>query len=183
MRIGSRRTRPNVRDLMGRDERARRTRRTWTATANQRRQSRTPRGSGPSIYSKRRRPMGSSRAGEDAGVIHPSRRRRIGYRALLDRFSEEFGKTWVRQHGRCVYCVLALRYGHRIDHIVPRARSGSDRLSNLQLLCPFCNALKGDQTDGEFRVISHSGAVGLGLADPRDSRHSERTYEVAALVV
>ena len=32
-----------------------------------------------------------------------------------------------------------------VDHVVPRARGGTDHLDNLQLLCSHCNRLKGDR--------------------------------------
>lgn len=38
-----------------------------------------------------------------------------------------------------------------IEHITPRARGGSDRVSNLTLACEPCNTRKGTQTAAEFR--------------------------------
>ena len=32
-----------------------------------------------------------------------------------------------------------------VDHIVPRAKGGTDHLDNLQLLCGHCNRVKGDR--------------------------------------
>ena len=37
-----------------------------------------------------------------------------------------------------------------LDHIRPRSRGGSDRVSNLCLACRDCNAAKGNRTAGEF---------------------------------
>jgi len=37
-----------------------------------------------------------------------------------------------------------------IEHIMPRARGGSDRVSNLTLACHDCNQAKGTQTAAEF---------------------------------
>lgn len=38
-----------------------------------------------------------------------------------------------------------------IDHIVPRAKGGSDDLSNFQALCMSCNTSKRDRDDTDFR--------------------------------
>ncbi len=52
------------------------------------------------------------------------------------------------QH-RCVYCG-AREVPLQIDHIVPKARGGTDRPSNLTLACEPCNLRKGKQTATEF---------------------------------
>ena len=43
-----------------------------------------------------------------------------------------------------------------IDHIVPRARGGTDHMDNLQLLCNACNSLKGTRTQAEFLAALQS---------------------------
>jgi 5-methylcytosine-specific restriction endonuclease McrA len=50
---------------------------------------------------------------------------------------------------RCAYC------GKRdvlleIEHILPKSRGGSDRVSNLTIACHACNQMKGDWTAAEF---------------------------------
>ena len=55
-------------------------------------------------------------------------------------------EKWAR---KCVYC------GRKdvpleIEHIVPRSRGGSKRVSNLTLACHPCNQAKGSQTAAEF---------------------------------
>ena len=52
------------------------------------------------------------------------------------------------QH-RCVYCGRE-NTAFELDHIRPRARGGSNRVSNLALSCHDCNAAKGDRTASEF---------------------------------
>jgi len=49
----------------------------------------------------------------------------------------------------CVYCG-AINQPFEIDHVQPRSRGGSDRVSNLVLACHACNASKGNQTAREF---------------------------------
>jgi len=57
-----------------------------------------------------------------------------------------------KQKGKCNYCgcKLTIQYFH-IDHKTPLTRGGSDRITNLHLLCGPCNTRKGNLTDGEFR--------------------------------
>jgi 5-methylcytosine-specific restriction endonuclease McrA len=50
---------------------------------------------------------------------------------------------------RCAYCHTT-GVPLQIEHIVPKARGGSDRVSNLTLACEPCNVAKGTQTAAEF---------------------------------
>jgi hypothetical protein len=54
-----------------------------------------------------------------------------------------------RDSRKCTYC--GAEHGPlQIEHIIPRSRGGSDRVTNLTLACPACNQKKGDQTAAEF---------------------------------
>ena len=55
---------------------------------------------------------------------------------------EKFGR-------RCAYCGRA-ETAFELDHIQPRSRGGSHRVSNLALSCHACNAAKGERTAAEF---------------------------------
>jgi 5-methylcytosine-specific restriction endonuclease McrA len=55
---------------------------------------------------------------------------------------EKFGR-------KCAYCG-AKDVPLEVEHIVPRSRGGSDRVSNLAISCRSCNLRKGNQTAGEF---------------------------------
>jgi len=55
---------------------------------------------------------------------------------------EKFGR-------RCVYCGKQ-EVPFEIDHVCPRSRGGTDRVSNLVLSCHDCNQAKGKQTASEF---------------------------------
>jgi len=55
---------------------------------------------------------------------------------------EKFGR-------KCAYCG-AENVPLQIEHIVPKARGGTDRVSNLTLACEPCNLRKGNQTAEEF---------------------------------
>jgi 5-methylcytosine-specific restriction endonuclease McrA len=50
---------------------------------------------------------------------------------------------------RCAYC-RATNVPLQVEHLVPRARHGSDRVSNLTLACEPCNRAKGTRTAAEF---------------------------------
>jgi 5-methylcytosine-specific restriction endonuclease McrA len=50
---------------------------------------------------------------------------------------------------QCAYCGNEQR-SFELDHIVPRSRGGSDRVSNLALSCHECNAAKGNKTAAEW---------------------------------
>jgi 5-methylcytosine-specific restriction endonuclease McrA len=49
----------------------------------------------------------------------------------------------------CVYCGKT-NAPLEIEHVIPRSRGGSDRVSNLVLACHDCNASKGDRTAAEY---------------------------------
>lgn len=46
-----------------------------------------------------------------------------------------------------------------VDHVIPKAKNGSDRLENLQTMCSRCNSLKGDndptevEKEGQKKII------------------------------
>lgn len=50
---------------------------------------------------------------------------------------------------KCAYCG-AKNVPLQLEHIVPRSRGGSDRVSSLTLACEACNLAKGNQTAAEF---------------------------------
>ena len=55
-------------------------------------------------------------------------------------------EKWQR---KCAYCD-AEHVPLEIEHIVPRSKGGSDRVSNLALACRPCNQAKGNRTIAEF---------------------------------
>ena len=58
-----------------------------------------------------------------------------------------FGK----QEGLCYGCKIFFPFRNfTVDHIVPRARAGTDHIDNLQLLCGACNSAKGSGTQAEL---------------------------------
>jgi 5-methylcytosine-specific restriction endonuclease McrA len=65
----------------------------------------------------------------------------LGYE-VREYLLEKFGR-------KCVYCG-AKDVPLEIEHIIPKSRGGSNRVSNLTLACQPCNQKKGNQTAEEF---------------------------------
>ncbi|GCC10903.1 CRISPR-associated endonuclease Cas9 [archaeon] len=55
-------------------------------------------------------------------------------------------EKWER---KCAYCGKS-NLPLEIEHIIPKSRGGTDRVSNLTLACHKCNQKKGDKTASEF---------------------------------
>ena len=55
-----------------------------------------------------------------------------------------------RDGARCAYCGSTKAEHYELDHIVPRSRGGTDRVSNLVVSCRDCNVEKGNQSAEEF---------------------------------
>lgn len=73
---------------------------------------------------------------------------------------------------RCGYCLSPqhlVMARLNLEHIIPRAKGGSDDESNLWLSCPICNGHKSDKTHG---TDQQSGAV-VPLFNPRTQRWFE----------
>ena len=68
--------------------------------------------------------------------------------------------VYERQKGICRGCKQKLPIKTlEMDHIVPISRGGSDKPSNLQLLCRSCNGSKGDGTQANFERRLKAGKV------------------------
>lgn len=68
--------------------------------------------------------------------------------------STGYGKNWLKIRRQVLLeepsCRLCGRVAVTVDHIVPKARGGSDDRSNLQPLCDLCRKMKDkrDSADG-----------------------------------
>ncbi len=65
---------------------------------------------------------------------------------------------------KCCYCGTT-GIPLQLEHIVPRSRGGSDRVSNLALACEPCNLKKGNQTASEFGYPEIQAQARLPLKD------------------
>ncbi len=73
----------------------------------------------------------------------------------VTRYNHPANKKWLygEQGGFCLGCQEHFQARHlTIDHIIPRAKGGTDHISNLQLLCNSCNTIKGTKTQEELIV-------------------------------
>lgn len=93
---------------------------------------------------------------QDQGVDNPSRRE-ITKNTLIE-----------RQGSKCLYCGTSIEWDNtEIDHIVPRATGGSNRISNLAAVCRPCNAEKGRQPFGQWTQTTTRPGVSLDDAIKR----------------
>ena len=70
-------------------------------------------------------------------------------------------EKWQRH---CAYCG-AKGVPLEVEHIVPRSRGGSNRVSNLTLACKPCNVRKAKQTAAEFRYPKIQAQARVPLKD------------------
>jgi 5-methylcytosine-specific restriction endonuclease McrA len=83
-------------------------------------------------------------------------RRRRAFKNSADGFhtSNEVKILFIKQGGHCAACnsklIVSGPCKYHIDHIVPLSKGGSDWISNIQLLCRFCNCSKKDKLPHEW---------------------------------
>ena len=62
-------------------------------------------------------------------------------------------KLYGEQEGHCAGCSTHFEMRNlEVDHIIARAKGGTDHIENLQLLCGNCNSIKGDRGMEYLRV-------------------------------
>lgn len=75
--------------------------------------------------------------------------------------SELFG-LWVRQRGLCALTGRKLDRTAHLDHIVPKARGGTDVIGNYRWVCPEVNMVKRDLMDDEFLRLCRDCMAWIG---------------------
>ena len=69
-----------------------------------------------------------------------------------------YGRTWQklrlrilrRDHYMCVKCRVPVGKSGEVDHIIGKAKGGTNRMDNLQTLCKRCHSMKTAREDGGF---------------------------------
>lgn len=89
-------------------------------------------------------------ANKELMAVYARRRRAAKAAADGSHTRGEIAALFSRQRGRCANCRASLRLGYHADHILPLALGGSDRIRNIQLMCPPCNLRKGAKHPVEF---------------------------------
>lgn len=78
-------------------------------------------------------------------------------------------KLRLQAHNRCGYCLAHQDYVPwvlEIDHILPKAKGGSDDENNLWLACHTCNLYKSSQTHGRDPLTGRR----IKLFNPRNQQ-------------
>jgi 5-methylcytosine-specific restriction endonuclease McrA len=70
----------------------------------------------------------------------------------------------VKWQKRCAYC-QASRVPLQVEHLIPKSRGGSQRISNLVVACEPCNKRKGNLTAEEFGYPELQAQARLPLKD------------------
>lgn len=93
------------------------------------------------------------------------RRRFFWLRAgkLMGISAADVGRLWKVQRGRCGITGRRLnRENAQVDHIVAKARGGSDSITNLRWVCAEANLAKRDLSDAEFLALCSDAMTWIG---------------------
>lgn len=58
---------------------------------------------------------------------------------------EEIKNLYIKQQGKCEYCLVELNNKYDIDHLIPISKGGANSIFNLRLSCRSCNQSKGNK--------------------------------------
>ena len=95
--------------------------------------------------------------------------------------SKEKDALHKQQQGKCNGCGQRLAVRNlTVDHIKPFSKGGTERLTNLQLLCGSCNSMKGDGTQAELKKkLKQKGIIGTPASSKKTSTKKTTTKSQA----
>lgn len=76
--------------------------------------------------------------------------------------TKQIASMWKKQRGLCALTGKKLDRTAQLDHILPRAKGGTDNIKNLQWLSPEVNIAKRDLTDEQFIDLCASVMAWIG---------------------
>jgi 5-methylcytosine-specific restriction endonuclease McrA len=104
------------------------------------------------VYAEKARSKTKKRYHENP-VAHKAhvRNRKLRLRKAEGRHTgAELISLFEKQNGKCTNCIGSIKRGYHVDHIVPVSRGGSNWITNIQLLCSYCNLRKHARDPLEF---------------------------------
>lgn len=79
-----------------------------------------------------------------------------GHRKLKRSIRFSRNNVWLRDEGRCQYCLTDIGISDfTIDHVVPKTRGGKSTWENVVVSCYSCNQEKGEKPLQECRLKLH----------------------------
>lgn len=87
-----------------------------------------------------------------------------------------------RQGGKCAGCAVKLPMRQlAVDHVKPFSKGGSDKPSNLQLLCTPCNSIKKDGTQAQLmKRLKEKGIVKAAPKTPAKAKAPAKKKSASA---
>ncbi len=67
--------------------------------------------------------------------------------------TSELASLWKKQRGKCALTGRRMDRTAQLDHIIAKARGGSDRVDNLRWLCAEVNLAKRELSDSAFFTL------------------------------
>lgn len=85
--------------------------------------------------------------------------------------SERKLRVWQRDKWRCRYCgeKLLRKAEATVDHVIPRSRGGSNKMSNLVTACVPCNQGKADKLPWDAAAQAGS-AMQMAFVDAQQGK-------------